>query len=246
MRCFTEQMRVCTGGAAPCAKPEDGEEECPAPEPEECTVETVSACLPRYLGVCEDASDCGEGFSCEPAEECSCGGSSGSAGSDGAGPEDAPDGEEGEAFAPADAGAPIPPDECTCEPTGTNHCVAVRTACTDATSNAVCPSGWTCEDNPDGVCFSGPEGSGCTPADPAKLCTPPFSDLGGSRGSDGEEGGNAVGGGSGPPNVANGDDDVMSRESDGCSVTTPSRASSGALLGFALAALGLTLARRRR
>jgi MYXO-CTERM domain-containing protein len=38
----------------------------------------------------------------------------------------------------------------------------------------------------------------------------------------------------------------MSSERGGCSVTEPSRVSSGALLGFVLAAFGLTLAWRRR
>jgi MYXO-CTERM domain-containing protein len=260
MRCFTEEHRVCTGGAPPCAKPDGDEADCAEPEPEECTLETSTACLPRYFGACEAASDCGEGFTCDAVEECSCGGSSGGGGSDGARPEDAPDG--GDAFAPADAGAPTPPDECTCEPTGTNHCVAAKTACTEATAAADCPSGWTCEDNPEGVCFSGPDGSGCTPADPPKLCRPPFSDLGGgARGDDGGENGSVTGGtpiggdagaeaptsgGAGRNGNAAENDDASSGDSGGCSVTQPSSTSSRALAGFALAAFGLTLARRRR
>jgi hypothetical protein len=259
MRCVTEERSVCTGGTAPCAAPDGGEPDCPEPEPESCVLETVSACIPKYLGACQTAADCGDGFTCEPEEECSCSGSSGSAGSGGgARPEDAPD--AGDAFAPGDAGAdPVPPDDCECRLTGTNHCVAVKVACTDATAAADCPSGWSCEDNPEGVCFSGPEGSGCTPADPPELCLPPFHDLGG--GGKGVDDGESTSGGvpvgadagaepptSGAPNRGNAaeEDGAMSGESGGCSVSGATGASSGALLGLALAAFGLTLARRRR
>jgi MYXO-CTERM domain-containing protein len=263
MRCVTEQHTVCTGGDEPCGANDGGKPECPEPEPVDCTVETISACVPAYVLPCESAAGCGEGFTCEPVEECSCGGSSG-APADGGGaepaPRPAPDG--GDAFAPADGGAePPPPDDCTCVPTDTNHCVPVKAACTEATAAADCPSGWTCVDNPEGVCFSGPEGSGCTPADPPMVCAPPFSDLGGGvrGGDDGGEtgGGTPVGlpdGGTEPPAAGgagrsgNGaeNDDAMSSERGGCSVTRPSGASSGALAGFVLAALGLVLARRRR
>jgi hypothetical protein len=248
MRCVTEQRSVCTGGTAPCAKPDGGEPDCPAPEPVECVIETVSACLPKYLGACERAADCGEGFTCEPVEQCSCGGSAG------ARPEDAPDG--GGAFAPADGGAdPVPPEDCECQPTDTNHCVLIETACTAATD---CPSGWTCGENPEGVCSSGPDGSSCTPADPPLVCMPPFSDLGGGRGigEDGNAEPDLPGGtdagaeppatsGSGHDHAAE-DDGAMSSEHGGCTVNRASGAPSGALFGLALAALGLTLARRRR
>jgi hypothetical protein len=266
MRCVTEQRSVCTGGELPCGAKDGGEPECPEPEPVDCVPETVSACVPAYVLPCDSAAACGEGFTCEAVEECSCSGSGGSGAppSDGEGADPAPkapaDGGSDE-FAPSDGGSePLPPDDCTCVPGDTKHCVPIKAACSEQTAASDCPSGWSCVDNPEGVCFSGPEGSGCTPADPPQICAPPFSDLGGSgRGvDDGEstggetpvgtpDGGTAppAAGGAGRSNGAQ-EDDAMSSEKGGCSVTRPTGASSGALVGFVLAALGLGLARRRR
>jgi MYXO-CTERM domain-containing protein len=264
MRCITERRSVCTGGEEkPCAFADGGEPECPEAEPVDCTLEEVSACVPRYYLPCDSAAACGEGFACEPDEVCSCGGSDGSGGG-ATPPGDAPD--AGGAFAPMDGGAaPLPPDDCTCQPTNTNHCVAVKAACTEATAAADCPSGWTCEENPEGVCFSGPDGSGCTPADPPFVCMPPFHDLGGGTRGEDDDGGSSTGGetpvgipdgGAEPPTTGGagksgnaaetGADEPMSGESGGCSVTRPSGASSGTFVGLVLALLGLGLVRRRR
>ncbi|MBN1605770.1 MAG: hypothetical protein JW940_04015 [Polyangiaceae bacterium] len=73
--------------------------------------------------------------------------------------------------------APPPDEQCGCEPTGEFACEVVETACT---TDSDCPADWTCEDNPMGSCWADSEGnSGCTPADPARLCQPPYSRLGG-------------------------------------------------------------------
>lgn len=77
------------------------------------------------------------------------------------------------------------------------------------------------------------------------------------RGED-DEGGDATGGGTTvgaePPTSGSAgnsgspasQDQPMSNDSGGCSLTSRSSTSSGALLGFALAALGLGWMRRRR
>jgi MYXO-CTERM domain-containing protein len=81
-----------------------------------------------------------------------------------------------------------------CEPSGKKSCVADRVAC-DADSD--CPSGWSCADNPEGVCWSGPNGDmGCSPGDPPKLCMPPYVNLGGGYPTRGED---SNGSGSGSP-----------------------------------------------
>jgi MYXO-CTERM domain-containing protein len=127
----------------------------------------------------------------------------------------APVAENGAASSGDVAEPPAPDESCGCEPTGEFACEAVETACSQ---DSDCPADWTCEDNPMGVCWADANGnSGCTPADPAKLCQPPYSDLGGgyvdARGegtSDGTTGGDIAVDDTGsnspePPKAADGD-----------------------------------------
>ena len=119
-------------------------------------------------------------------------------------------------------------------------------------SDSDCPSGWSCRDNPEGTCWADSNGnSGCAPADPAKLCFPPYSDLvgGGGRGIATDGAGvptNPKGdSGSGAPesSAANGND------SGGCSLGGSPPGSSAGLLGLCTAlgaALGLARRRARR
>jgi MYXO-CTERM domain-containing protein len=128
-------------------------------------------------------------------------------------------------------------ETCSCEKTGAKVCELIEVACS---SDADCVTGFTCEDNPDGSCTRSSDGQeSCTPANPPKLCMPPYSGLSGS--------------GAGVPTSNRGE----SEGSDGDRVSDAPRASGGCSVvnagspgGFApaLAMLGLALgvARRRR
>jgi hypothetical protein len=154
-----------------------------------------------------------------------------------------------------------PPDSgVTCEPSGVKACVVIERACS---ADDQCPSGWSCEDNPDGVCWAKPDGSsGCEPADPAKLCLPPYRDLGG--GGYGEETsggtvtpdgstsppGNPASAGPGEAPVPNGelaaDQASLDSESSGCSMAAlPGGSASGAGLSVFGALLAFALRRSR-
>jgi MYXO-CTERM domain-containing protein len=265
MVCYSETREECDS-APPCA---DGD--CPATD-SACEPVTESGCVPRYVLPCEADADCGVGFTCEVEEECACSGGGSSGGSAGAGsgadpaPDEkaAPDGGGADPVPPADGsgatpdgGTPTPP-ECVCTPTDRKSCSLKIVACS---VDEGCPAGWTCGDNPNGVCWSNADGtSGCS-ADPAKICLPPYSDvIGGGRGAveDGE--GTSTGGGLGvdptPPKgddgsgaPANGSDPSASDDSgssDGCAIGHAPRAWH-ATFGFAALALaGLLGARRRR
>lgn len=215
MVCYSDDQTECTGGSAPCAgTPDGGDAECPPPVEEECTTKRVSQCVPRYLLPCESASDCGAGFTCEEGQSCGCSGSAG-------------------------GGADTEPD-CSCEPTGIFGCHVVITACS---SDADCESGWTCIDNPEGVCSSDSEGNtDCEPADPARLCAPPYIDLVGGRGIG--KGVSEDGEGSSAPGS---DDDSAEAESEstsgGCAMT-PTRSPNA--LAFVFAAALAVLAGRRK
>lgn len=173
----------CTSTAAPCTP--DGY--CPEPMP--CEVTTVSVCAPQWVLPCETASDCGAGFACEASEICTC-----STGTD-TGEAPPAQGGSSDPGAPQDAEDALPeaPSEpetnCTCEPSGTNHCVAVEIACDDASA---CPSGWTCERMAYDTPCAAPEPSGdaefappdseekvpCGAPEPAPsqgVCYPPYS-----------------------------------------------------------------------
>jgi MYXO-CTERM domain-containing protein len=237
MTCYSEDVEECTGGSAPCARPEDGgAAECPPPVEEECTTTRRSQCVPRYLLPCETASDCGAGFTCDEIQRCGCSSSAGSSGSDGDPSEPVP--------ADSEAGTDSDPD-CTCEPTGKFMCQAIVTACSSDTD---CESGWTCIDNPEGVCSSDSEGNtDCEPADPARLCVPPHYDLvEGGRGIG--RGASEDGGGTSSPTGGESDDaaDADSEEgtSGGCAMT-PARQPT-ALLVLALGLAAAFAARRRK
>jgi hypothetical protein len=156
------------------------------------------------------------------------GGSGGGTPSSGGGAADpATGGGSAPALVAPDAGAP----SCTCTPSGVYACVAAVRACMAATD---CPADWTCRDNPDGACWRSSDGDGgCLPADPPKVCAPPYSDLPGiggvpTRGTTGT---------TNPPGATPGGENTGSSagRSSGCSMA--GRALGGP--GDWLAALGL-------
>jgi hypothetical protein len=120
----------------------------------------------------------------------------------------------------------------------------IITACS---SDANCESGWSCIDNPEGVCSSDSEGNtDCEPADPARLCVPPHYDLvGGGRGIG--RGANEDGGGTSSPAGGESDDaadaDSEERTSGGCAMT-PSGSPNA--LAFLVAGIAAVLAGRRK
>ena len=72
---------VCTGvqyqGCADAAEPACDGPNCPTKASSETCGSTAptSECVPRWQLHCETAADCGEGFTCEVEESCSCSGS---------------------------------------------------------------------------------------------------------------------------------------------------------------------------
>lgn len=246
MSCVTEERTRCDGDAADdCGDAREGEEapDCKPAPATNCTTERVMQCVPRWQLPCNSATDCGAGFECKERETCTCAGSEGSGGgSDPGTPQPADSGERAATPAPAD---------CSCEPSGEFACVVIETACS---TDANCAAGWTCEDNGKGACWSGPEGEGCEPADPAKLCAPPYSRLGGGRGVELDDG-ETSGSGSGAPEapVTSGSQDGDDAEGSGvvttergCGVTRSPRSSGAATIWTVSALLGLVMSRRRR
>jgi len=162
------------------------------------------------------------------------------------------------AFAPAPPadGERVPPEDgasdpiCECVPSGEKSCRVIEQACT---ADADCPSGWTCADNPEGVCWSRPGGdTGCTPADPAKICFPPYANVGRDGGggvSLDESAGPGVPGttaGNAAPPRAPGEFGTTSRAA-GCSMAPASQSGGGhALVALFGVALSASLLRRRR
>lgn len=255
----SEPTPDCPPGAE-CGKPEPGF--APTP-PEECAPSTQLLCTPHWQLPCDVADDCGPGFDCVEQESCSSSGSqgtaSGSGSSAGAGSGETPNASDRLPMKPASGGDSIPPSVpssepreepvVSCEPTGIFACVARVKACTSDTD---CESGWTCGDNPNGVCWSRADGqTGCEPADPPKLCSPPYSDLSGYGGTRGVATQGEFDASVEPPTVAPGNAAVgspgssSSWASGGCALhATPSPSSGLTLLALGLAAaLGL---RRRR
>jgi hypothetical protein len=221
-----ESTNSATTGPAECAGGDCAE--APAEDPVTGR-SSEKRCTPRWTLACNADADCGAGFECQA---CSCAGAS-TPGSSGPGSSSA-------AAAPsaADAApAPTPPDGCGCGPTTPKTCVARVVACS---TDADCVSGWTCRDNPNGACWANSNGeTGCTPADPAKLCAPPYSGV-----SSGDFGGtptNAEG------TAANGGvdhavDAVLPDDDGGCSVSSRRGSAGGggllSLIAVALAAMG--------
>jgi hypothetical protein len=82
MVCHTSTRESCTGTAAvsKCAPDNlDCTEDVASVDPT-CTTTTASTCVPRYDLPCTVASDCGDGFTCEPQTSVMCSGSAGRTG----------------------------------------------------------------------------------------------------------------------------------------------------------------------
>ena len=296
MVCLTRTITECAGAAPACEPGTDcgsaAPSECTAASYSACVPRWTLGCA--TAADCGDGFSCEEQVSCQcpgspgtgagtpgstPGSSPSSGGASSSG--DPGSPEKAPAPAERPPSGAAGAGSSLPqpaepaPDAdapadrappnsgCTCEPSGVKACVVIERACT---ADGQCPSGWSCEDNPDGVCWASPDGStGCEPGDPPKLCLPPYRDLGG--GGYGEE---ASGGpttpttpddsgsppsnpASVPPAAAPGSNSDLAteqasldNESSGCSmVALPGRAASGAGLSVFGALLAFALRRSR-
>jgi hypothetical protein len=219
-------------------------------------------CTPTYVLPCQQASDCGEGFTCEQQEQpCACaGGAEGRpAPMDGAGAADpgAPGFAAPEPAGGAPSDYPLPnPEPCTCEPTTVFACVPSVIECAD---DSACPAGWVCEQDaqevPPSCAGDGcPEPAPMDPLPPARsLCRPEFY-SGGTGGGvllpgvPGSDPAPTPGGNTGTSNPENdnskGDaDGADSHESAACQMGH-APASSGAL-GI-VAVLGALLGLRRR
>jgi hypothetical protein len=250
MRCL--ELEYIEGCAEPMpAECIDGEE-ChdldPMP-PEDCgDVITESFCLPEWIGPCETAEDCGEGFECVADEICTCSGSGAIPC-----PYDDPDCDS-ERFADPDW-----EDECSCETTDDTYCRPSEIECTE---DAECPEEWTCETFPtsepcwvdeDGAEHCGDE----VPVDaPDGFCMPPyFDDLGWGAGSGGSEAGvdfedvldAATGGGGARPTGHNANDDGgqgVDGGRNGCQAAPGAAGGASAALWLLPLLLGLLLRRK--
>jgi len=207
--CSVAPTPPCMGGVCP-----------PAPPPV-CTDSVERVCVPRYTLPCAQASDCGEGFSCDAHEQCSCGGTGGSrasgpgsSGAAGAGaPTPSPDPDADAKFVPAppaasDAGAaePVPgkPSDCGCKPSAEKYCRPLEITCKVDTE---CPGEFGCQ-----ISVSTPGTSACGPSLPGQdggvcaerpapppvetgRCVPPYygQDLPLRGGSGGMSGGGSSG-----------------------------------------------------
>ena len=164
--CYTHTETNCAPTA--CASGQ----ECAAPS---CEPKTESRCVPRYVLPCTTASDCGSGFTCEPAgEQCACSGSAGGSADS------------------ADGGKPLPPSEpsCICEPSKELRCHAAIVNCA---ADSDCTAGWSCvevgatsdcataapEPNPGSGAKGGTDTPppDCRPSAAIKQCMPPYYEL---------------------------------------------------------------------
>lgn len=254
---------VCHAWAVPCATSDcacsSDVPDCDCGPQPVCMPETKSMCTPRYLLPCQEAADCGSGFTCEQqAAPCAC---------SGGGAEDRPEpmpgaGAAGSGFAPPEgaggqpAGDPLPnPEPCVCEPTNVFACVPQEIECAN---DAECPAGWQCEQENQGEAPSCPPGTDCKPAAPLpparSLCRPEYYGGGGVDvglpavpGSDpAPTTGNPA---SGPKGESGGEnpavDDGEANESAACQFGR-APASSGALSLLAVLGALFGLKRRRR
>ncbi len=176
MVCAEQSSWSCDDAAMPCAEGED----CTGNAEPACLEELRKECTYRWELPCTVAADCGAGFECVEGMSGSCSaGSSASTGQEGA--------TSGSGAATADSGegadateTPAPqmraPD-CVSEPTGAYYCQLIEVACQQ---DGDCPEGYSCIDNPEGMCWTDTEGNGgCTTPDPARVCRPPYAAYGG-------------------------------------------------------------------
>jgi MYXO-CTERM domain-containing protein len=204
MVCHESSYEECDGGGADsiaCAEGQECEiQKDPSAEKPTCTTTTTKTCTPKYALPCEDAADCGEGFTCEQYESCGCSGSAGGSVGSGGGTDPgvpAPvvdagvDAKEG-ALSEAVDGSVDDGCECKVDETQPKHCEAEEIACDDASD---CPDTWTCESyGGDAVCSGGvarptiasADGGevpydasipDCEQPEEKKLCTPPYGDV---------------------------------------------------------------------
>jgi len=144
-----------------------------------CTTTTVSTCVPPYDLPCQVNSDCGAGFNCVPDTITACSGTAvvGSATTGGAvtasGSASGGAGASGGLPTPdaADAGAPtslppilvdagaLPPPTCTTTTLSTSSCIAQTILCS---TDADCPTSWTCVSPPSAV------STACVEVEPAE------------------------------------------------------------------------------
>jgi len=192
----------------------DGEvppEDEPEPEPEpEADCEEIFECVPRYLLPCEQADDCGDGFTCERYQECdggtsmvdsgagSAGGASGGAGGSGSGDPGAGGASgSGEMMTP-EMGDELPPEgqevpampeprqEPMCMESSVGYCRPIEIECE---SDDDCLDGFVCGDSQDAPSMgadpgvSGSAGGGA-PGSGAGGSGADGSGAGGSMGSD--------------------------------------------------------------
>ncbi len=252
MVCFTHTYDRCDPVAAYACAPNT---DCPPPPEPTCETTTERSCVPQYMLPCQAAADCGTGFDCKPVEMCTCSGGT-------AEPTPAPD--TGSGGAPSSEPQPLPPESsCTCETGDSGYCQVIERACT---SDAECPTDWTCSANYVQSDCVAPSTDPAAPADcgtteaPSMVCMPPYantvigvaSDGGAVYASDPEaaptvgidedsaaapENANATKGSSSGSESSSGDD-------GGCSVSGAGAASGSS--GMLLALLGLTSVLRRR
>jgi MYXO-CTERM domain-containing protein len=225
--CITNTYTMCTMSA--CAPGT----ECP---PETCVDQTESRCAPPYVAPCQVDADCGDGFTCEAGQMCSCSG----------GAAVPPIGSGGATSGTGTGTAGAPAEECTCEPSGENYCQPRTFACTTSQN---CPTDWTCEGNPVAVDCLAPTGvagapsvdCGTTPGIAEMVCVPPYwggaISVGYAKGS--AELGSEPAAPYAAPTGSSG-----SQDSGGCQVS-PGGARSGFGMLIGLGALALVLSRRR-
>lgn len=253
--CASLERMDCTNATRPACAPGEACEELPIEE-SGCATTTIKECTPRWDLPCTSAADCGEGFSCQELESCSCAGSGGA--------EPAPSRLPAEGGGADSLAAPDEPVElvaspdCTCAPSGEFMCQRNEVACD---SDADCPTDWSCVDNPMGYCWQSSDGtSGCEPADSARICQEPYANLGGgfadlalaasSGSADATSAGEApmiaeVNGAQDTAATAtDGADSSASSSGGGCSLSTESKGDAG-LMGLLLG-LGVVLGTRRR
>ncbi len=165
MKCHSFVSISVPAAPAPCPPGVECDPIEPAPPPE--PVE-YKQCTPRSELPCEVNTDCGEGYDCVPAVSCTCGSTPTPTPSPGQPAPDAPPGAlvappPGELPLPPDEGSgggsdPSPPDDCTCEPSGTNYCQMQQLDCE---TDSDCPTDWSCIQGPSS-CWADSEGnSGC-------------------------------------------------------------------------------------